>query len=188
MFHALFSSLNPFAQSAAFFGISLVTTLAWYSVLRFVFQKAHFLDHPEKYPHEGKRAPIPYGMGVLLYLNFASLALLFLDLDYVKLSIIVVLGLLVTLVNFIDDLDTIEVSPIHLPPLFRLLFQIGVGAFVGLTTIKIGYVSGVFGGIVDLTDFHFQIGSLTVFLIPLFVTVFWYVVVFNSVNWSDSIP
>jgi len=63
-----------------------------------------------------------------------------------------------------------------------------VGAVVGITSIKIGYVSGIFGGVVDLGDYYAVLGDFKVYLIPLLFTVVWYVLVFNSINWSDGVP
>lgn len=83
-----------------------------------------------------------------------------------RLFIILVLGTVVTLVSFIDDLDTIHKfdreskgnvkktaaelgegrrTRFFVPAKIRLLMQIGVGAIIGITSIKIGYVSNIFG-------------------------------------------
>jgi UDP-N-acetylmuramyl pentapeptide phosphotransferase/UDP-N-acetylglucosamine-1-phosphate transferase len=70
--------------------------------------------------------------------------------------------------------------------------QIGVGAIIGLTSIKISYMSNIFGGILPLDEFFslLSIGdmTLTVYWIPIIVTILWYVVVFNAVNFSDGVP
>lgn len=70
--------------------------------------------------------------------------------------------------------------------------QIGVGLIIGITSIKINYISNLFGGILRLDEFFFQFelyGKLfTIYYIPLIITVFWYVLVFNSINFSDGIP
>lgn len=77
------------------------------------------------------------------------------------------LGAVVTFVSFIDDLDTIYKfdresksdvkktaeelgkmrldTPFFVPAKIRLFMQIGVGAIIGITSIKIGYVSNIFG-------------------------------------------
>lgn len=103
-----------------------------------------------------------------------------------------IIGGCITLVSFIDDMDTIGKSPIRVPPLFRLMMQIGVGAIIGLTSIKISYMSNVFGGIIPLDEWYsmFHIGGadFTIYWIPLCVTIFWYVLVFNAVNFSDGVP
>ncbi len=66
--------------------------------------------------------------------------------------------------------------------------QVAVGAIIGLTSIKIGYVSGIFGGIMNLENYYVVLGDLKIYLVPLLFTVAWYVLVFNSVNWSDGVP
>ena len=74
----------------------------------------------------------------------------------------------------------------------RLIMQIGVGLVIGVTSIKISYISNIFGGITPLNDYFFQFSLgenlLMIYYIPLLLTVFWYVLVFNSINFSDGIP
>ena len=89
-------------------------------------------------------------------------------------------GWVITLVSFFDDM-------ISLSPKARLILQIIIGATIGITSIKIGYVSNIFWGIVDLETLHIWILGKEIFLIPLFFTVIWYVFVFNALNWSDGI-
>lgn len=109
-----------------------------------------------------------------------------------RLHIIIGVALFIAIISFIDDLDTIGKSWIRVPPIFRLLMQIGVGVIIGLTSIKISYVSNIFGGIIDLTDYQIDLiwqgFQISVYYIPLVITVFWYVLVFNSVNFSDGVP
>ncbi|MBP8016510.1 hypothetical protein KAZ01_00735 [Candidatus Gracilibacteria bacterium] len=87
-----------------------------------------------------------------------------------------------------DDLDTISKTIIKIPPIFRLFLQIFIGATIGITSIKIGYISNIFGGILYLDQYYLVLGSIKIFIIPLFFTIIWYVLVFNSINWSDAIP
>ena len=50
-------------------------------------------------------------------------------------------------------------------------------------------MSNIFGGVVHLdsfTSFQWHIGTNTIYLFPLIVTIFWYVLIFNAYNWSDS--
>jgi UDP-GlcNAc:undecaprenyl-phosphate GlcNAc-1-phosphate transferase len=106
--------------------------------------------------------------------------------------IVLIIGIAITAISFVDDMETIGKTHIKVPPLFRLMMQIGVGAVIGLTSIKISYVSHVFGGILRLDDifFSFQVfdWNIVVYVFPLLVTIFWYVLVFNSVNFSDGVP
>jgi len=75
---------------------------------------------------------------------FVPGVLIFSDLPAIlekRLIIMLILGLIITLVSFIDDLDTIGKSRISVPPLFRLALQIAIGAIIGMTSIKISYIS-----------------------------------------------
>jgi UDP-N-acetylmuramyl pentapeptide phosphotransferase/UDP-N-acetylglucosamine-1-phosphate transferase len=98
----------------------------------------------------------------------------------------------ISCISFLDDLDTIWKWIFAIPPIFRLLMQIGVGIIIGLTSIKISYISHIYGGILKLDDIFFQFSlfdwTITVYIFPLLITVFWYVLVFNSVNFSDGVP
>ncbi|MCB9806502.1 hypothetical protein H6768_01105 [Candidatus Peribacteria bacterium] len=64
-----------------------------------------------------------------------------------------------------------------------------LGAFFGLTAIKIGYISNIFGGVISLDTFsmlQWTFGEKTIYLIPLLATIAWYVLVMNAINWSDN--
>lgn len=99
-------------------------------------------------------------------------------------------GALLNIISFIDDLDTIGKSPIKIPPIFRLGMQILVGAIIGLTSIKITYISNIFGGILSIDDlfWQFEIFEKTINIFPMLVTIVWYVLIFNAVNFSDGVP
>lgn len=43
-----------------------------------------------------------------------------------RLLIVLIIGIVISLVSFFDDLDTIGKSPIKISPILRLLMQIGV--------------------------------------------------------------
>ena len=90
----------------------LASTLVSFVLFRlvfWVFPKLGFLDNPAPYGH--KRAPVPFGIGIVLFLNFAIFcgALFFVmpEAMHEKLLVLLVLGAIVTAVSFIDDLDTI---------------------------------------------------------------------------------
>ena len=149
-----------------------------------------------------------------MYVNFLLLSVflhpLLSEINQQRLFIVLVLGGIVTLVSFIDDLDTIykfdrgaksdvkktaeelgkmrRDTPFFVPAKIRLLMQIGVGAIIGITSIKIGYISNIFGGTLFLDQYYVVLGDIQIYLIPLIFTIIWYVLVFNSVNWSDGVP
>lgn len=181
---------------------SVVSCVLFWGVMHY-FPKWGLLDNPAPYGHD--RKPVPHGVGVVLYLNFLICSIAFLGMSE-KLAILLVLGAIVTLVSFLDDLDTIykysekdkstktgemikpRETPFAISPKIRLALQILIGLIVGLTSIKISYVSNIFGGIVHLDWLSFTAFGLEVYVVPLLFTIVWYVVVFNSVNWSDGVP
>ncbi|MDD5198101.1 MAG: MraY family glycosyltransferase [Candidatus Gracilibacteria bacterium] len=207
-----FASFPLFAQFGLFLVASLVSSFGIFHVGKYLFSHFGLLDNPAPYGH--KRKPVPLGIGSILYLNFLFLSAflypLLSDINQTRLFIILVLGGVVTLVSFIDDLDTIykfdraskdnikktaeelgemrRSTPFFVPAKVRLMMQIGVGAIIGITSIKIGYVSNIFGGVLYLDQYYVVLGSLQIYLIPLIFTIIWYVIVFNSVNWSDGVP
>ncbi len=107
-----------------------------------LFRRYGIVDKPHLYPHEKHRFPLPYPGGVVMILNmilwspwiFFAVS----EGDIKKTIYVLIAGLLTTCVMAWDDQKR------TLPPLFRLLFQIGLGTFFGLTAIKIGYVSNIF--------------------------------------------
>ncbi len=101
----------------------------------------------------------------------------------------------IAIISFIDDLDTIDRSWFSVHPLIRLFFQIFIGAVIGITSIKISYMSNILGGflpgkdIIELSQWAWHISdTFTIYWVPLIFTIIWYVLVFNSLNWSDGVP
>lgn len=181
----------------------VISTLSSYIIMRFglfVLRKIRILDHPERYPSEWNRAPAPYGIGVLVFINFALISLIALpyfnmyEIWERKYWIILILASFIALVSFIDDLDTIDKSYFSLHPMIRLFFQIGIGAIIGITSIKISYISNLLGPLMpgveiwELSQWMTVINeNITIYWIPLIFTIIWYVLVFNSLNWSDGV-
>lgn len=152
-----------------------------------LFKKYNIVDKPHLYPHEKHRAPLPYPGGVVLAINMIlwSPWILFAvsTADIKKALYILVSGTITTLIMAWDDQKR------NLPPLFRLCFQIGLGVFFGMTAIKIGYMSNIFGGIIHLDQFtslQWTLGNHTYYLLPIIFTCIWYVLVMNAINWSDN--
>lgn len=152
-----------------------------------LFRQYGIVDKPHLYPHEKWRAPLPYPGGIVLMLNtflwspwiFSAVA----TADVKKALYVVLWGIFTSLLMAWDDQKR------SLSPVLRLGFQIGLGAFFGLTAIKIGYVSNIFWGIISLDQFEilqWDIMGKTLYLIPLVVTIAWYVLVMNAINWSDN--
>ncbi|PZM86738.1 hypothetical protein DLH72_00170 [Candidatus Gracilibacteria bacterium] len=118
-------------------------------------------------------------MGIIFFIGFFIMSYFFVDYNY-KLGLIWIFGLIITAISFLDD-------RLNVSPKIRLFIQIIIGAIIGLTSIKIGYVSNIFGGIINLETYNIQIMGLTVYIIPLIFTIIWYVFIFNALNWSDGI-
>ncbi len=142
-----------------------------------LFAKKDILDNPKKYGK--KRDPIPYSVGITFFITFFVMSFLFVDWWY-KLFLIWAFWWIITLVSFFDDMVSLSAKT-------RLTLQILIGAIIGITSIKIGYVSNIFGGIVDLHTLWFDIAGYDIYIIPLLFTIVWYVFVFNALNWSDGI-
>lgn len=153
--------------------------LSYLSILAFskLFYKFDILDNPKKYWK--KRKAIPYGMGVIFFLVFFIVSAFFVDLSY-KLLLIWIFWAVITFLSFIDDRLNVSAK-------IRLIVQIIIGITIGLTSIKIGYVSNIFWGVIDLTQYNGDIFGYTIYYIPLLFTVIWYVFVFNALNWTDGI-
>ena len=119
-----------------------VTTFVLTKWIFTLFIRYNIVDKPHLYAHEKNRRPLPYPGGVVMILNMILwspwILLAVADGDIKKSIYVLVAGLLTTCIMAWDDQRR------TLPPLFRLLFQIGLGAFFGLTAIKIGYVSNIF--------------------------------------------
>lgn len=158
--------------------LSLISSSVLIFCVRFLFLKYKFLDNPVKYWL--KRKPIPYSMGVIFLLNFMILSSFFVEPNF-KLNLMLVFWCIITCISFFDDF--VEVNP-----KIRLAIQVLIGLLIGLTSIKIGYISNIFGWIINLTGYSFSFWGMEMYTIPLFFTVVWYVLVFNALNWSDGIP
>jgi UDP-GlcNAc:undecaprenyl-phosphate GlcNAc-1-phosphate transferase len=161
-------------------------------------KKFDILDRPHLYKTEAGRHPVPYGIGIAIISTLLIIAPIIPSLFDIsptlekKLFIVLSLSAIIWIISALDDLDTIGKSRISVPPILRLLMQIWVGLIIGITSIKISYISNLFGGTLRLDEYFFQLelfGKLfTIYYIPLLITVFWYVLVFNSINFSDGIP
>ena len=97
-----------------------------------------------------------------------------------KLYLLWFFGFVVTFISFIDDRLDVSAK-------IRLLIQILIWAVIWITSIKIGYISNIFGWIIDLQTYNFEFLNQTIYIIPLIFTIIWYVFIFNAINWTDWI-
>jgi len=118
-------------------------------------------------------------MWISFFLAFFILSFLFIDYNY-KLWLIWVFWFFITSISFLDDM-------LNVSPKVRLLIQIIIWAIIGITSIKIWYISNIFWWIIDLETYNFTIFEHTIYIIPLIFTVIWYVFIFNALNWTDWI-
>lgn len=156
---------------------SILLSLFFIKTFKKLFYKIGILDNPKKY--KLARDPIPYSMWVVFFISFFILSYFFVEYNY-KLWLIWLFWFIITLISFIDD-------RLNVSPKIRLLIQIIIWAVIWITSIKIGYISNIFWWIIDLETYNFIIFNHTIYLIPLFFTIVWYVFIFNALNWSDWI-
>lgn len=159
------------------FLVSIIISLLLIVIFSKLFYKFKILDNPKKYWY--KRDPVPYWIWIIFFIWFLILSFLFVEFNY-KLLLIWIFGFIVTIVSFIDDRLNVSAK-------FRLLIQIIIWATIWLTSIKIWYISNIFWWIANLETYFIQILDYTIYIIPLFFTILWYVFIFNALNWSDWI-
>lgn len=132
-----------------------------------VFPKLKLLDKPEKYGL--KRKPIPYPGGILLYLVFLALALMFFE-PTIKLLGLLIGGGILVIISFIDD-------RVELPPMLRLFTQILVAAIMVLVGIGVATITNPFGGYIPLDQYKFliQFGDIQITIMALsgLFTIIW---------------
>lgn len=186
--------MSLFIQLITLFIISVVLAPIVLRGVTIILSRCRLLDRPHLYKTEKWRNPAPYWAGIsilIILLILTPLIFIFWDFSPLlekRLLIVLAIGVGISLVSFIDDMDTIGKSPIRVSPILRLMMQIGVGAIIGITSIKISYVSWLFGDIINLENYSTILFGYQIWYIPIFVTIFWYVLVFNSVNFSDWVP
>ena len=166
-----------FLQYLLIFWTSIFISLGLILCFKKIFYHFWILDNPEKY--QLKRKPIPYSMGIVLFISFFIVSYFSVEYSY-KLWLIWVFWFFITTISFMDDL-------ISLSPKIRLVIQIIIGAIIWITSIKIGYISNIFGGIINLETYYLTLFEHTIYITPLIFTILWYVFIFNALNWTDVV-
>lgn len=158
-----------------------LTTLLCFLALK-LFPKLGLLDNPQKYGL--KRKAIPYPGGILIFLVFVILLLIFSEMTGKMLGVLFGAGLLV-LVSFIDD-------RISLPPWLRLMVQGVIAIIMILSGIGVEGITNPFGGTLALDQYKLSLdlGGQTIEILALsgLFTLVWIVLVVNTMNWMDGIP
>ena len=134
-------------QVLIYFFLSIITSFLFILIIKTMFIRYWIVDNPQKY--NKKRKPIPYSTWVVFFISFFILSFFFLEHSY-KLYLIWIFGFLITIVSFVDDILKVNAK-------FRLLFQIIIWAIIGITSIKIWYVSNIFWWIIDLETYSFVV-------------------------------
>lgn len=143
-------SMSFFPQILLFLIASLILSPLVLLGVKGTFRRLHLLDRPHLYKSEKGRKPAPYSVGIVIFLVLLLLSpLVYIFGDFSPLlekrfTIVLIIGALISAISWIDDMDTIGKSPVKVPPIIRLSMQIFVGLIIGLTSIKIAYVSNIF--------------------------------------------
>ncbi len=147
-----------------------------------VFPKLGLLDNPKKYGL--KRKPIPYPGGILLWLIFVLLALIFFEPTIKLIGLLFGSGILV-LISFIDD-------RISLPPSLRIIVQVMVALVMVVAGIGVETITNPFGGYIALDQFKFVLefgeSAITIMAFSGIFTLIWILLIVNTMNWMDGIP
>lgn len=153
----------------------LPAVLTWILIqlVRKLFPRWGLMDRPQKYGL--KRGPIPYYAGIVIVLAFLISVLFWLPWDY-KLLTFLGLAVLVAVVSFWDDWKGIK-------PIYRLLLQVGVGCGLYFGGVYVQALPNPLGTEIDLQTM--VLGGVAVF--SLLVTVFWVVLIMNTLNWIDGL-
>jgi len=150
--------------------------------VKWAFPKLGLLDRPKKYGLT--RKPIPYPGGIVFFLVFLPLSLIFFE-PTLKLIGLLVGGGLLTLVSFLDD--RAEISP-----WVRLFNQILVAVILVVAGIGITHISNPFGGEFRLDNIQFLVSfggtPVKLMLFSSLFTVVWIVLIVNTMNWLDGVP
>lgn len=110
---------------ALFLGSCLTAFLLLRAIVS-VWNHLGILDRPHLYKSEQGRKPAPYSAGVLVFFTLLAMApwiYIFGDFSPLlerRFTIVLIIGALLNIITFIDDMDTIGKSPVKVPPIVRL--------------------------------------------------------------------
>lgn len=155
----------------------ILTLIGIAGVLKF-FPKWKLMDRPHEYGL--KRAPVPYGAGIVFFVVFLICAFVFVDITK-PIAGVIFGALLVVVVSFIDD-------RMKLSPILRLLMQVLAGAIVVFAGVKIQLINNPFGSPIFLDGIKFNFFGEQIWLISGIAIIMWFVLMMNVMNWLDGIP
>jgi UDP-GlcNAc:undecaprenyl-phosphate/decaprenyl-phosphate GlcNAc-1-phosphate transferase len=158
---------------------SAVLTVGLVLVLRAVFPLLGWMDKPERYGYF--RKPVPYGLGVVMFLAFFMVSPWAVGLDE-RLMTLIVGGGVLTLISFLDD-------RIGLPAWLRLLIQVGVAAaIVVIGDVSVPAITNPLGAAFVLDSWTMWLGSMIFEPLADGIAIFWLVLMMNAMNWLDGVP
>ena len=170
--------MNYFLPGLSAFILTVLSLL----IAQKVYPKIGLMDRPHKYGLD--RKPIPYPGGILLYIVFCAISLIFFQPTLKLIGLLIGGGILVT-VSFIDD-------RMELPPYLRLLTQIAAGIIMVAVGIGITNITNPFGGSFALDQIKLTIDwgqtISTIMVFSAIFTILWIVLITNTMNWLDGIP
>jgi UDP-GlcNAc:undecaprenyl-phosphate GlcNAc-1-phosphate transferase len=157
---------------------SAVLTLLLLVLVKKIFPKFHLMDRPEKYGL--KRSAIPYGCGIIIYLNLLVLTLSFLPITPKIIGMLIGAGL-ITLTGFIDDFR-------NLSPKLRLAIQLVATVIIILSGFEVSVITNPFGTPLELGLYHLNFFGVSVSILSALFLFFWFLGMINTVNFLDGIP
>jgi len=158
----------------------VLTAFLTISAIRF-FPKFELLDDPQKYGL--KRKAIPYFGGLAVFAGFLISVLIFVPLSKEVLGLLVGATLL-TATAFLDD-------AFRLPAPVRLGVQFLAAGILVISGLGISHLTNPLGGVIDLAAFDWNLGiggaEYHFTLLADLFTIFWVVLLTNSLNWFDGV-
>ncbi|MBI5755056.1 undecaprenyl/decaprenyl-phosphate alpha-N-acetylglucosaminyl 1-phosphate transferase [Candidatus Peregrinibacteria bacterium] len=159
------------------FTVFLLTGILTLAAIK-LFPKFGLLDRPEKYGLT--RKSIPYYGGLILFAVFLVSALLFLDFDRRLLGVVLAAALMVA-VSLWDDYRQVN-------PWIRLGVQVFSALLLLLFGVGISEIRNPFGGFLNLETAQISLPfGLTLPLLGAIFTVFWVVLITNTLNFLDGL-
>ena len=150
----------------------LFTVVLCFLALR-VFPRLGLVDRPQKYGL--KRSPIPYYGGIVIYIVFVVMTLIFVPLDKAVLALLCG-ATMIFVVGALDDL-------FGLSPFIRLFIQFISGVVLVVGGIGILSINLPFVGTLILSEPIFN----GVMILSVLFTIFWVMAVLNTMNFVDGI-
>lgn len=154
----------------------VLSVLLAFLVLKF-FPIFGLMDKPKKYGLN--RAPVPYSVGFVFFILFVVLVFWKLPFEG-NLLWVFCGGAIVVLVSVLDDF-------FNLSPFVRLFVQFIASLFVVFAGVKIHSFPNPFGEPFSLDILISNFASFEVVWLSLIFTIFWIVVLMNTLNWLDGI-